>query len=53
MPLTEINSRLFGHFLIGNGFRVGGGPLAATPSGCTSVLDGGSRDRPRAQGGLC
>ena len=27
MPLTEINSRLFGHFLIGNGFTVGGGPL--------------------------
>jgi hypothetical protein len=26
LPLTEINSRLFGHFLIGNGFTVGGGP---------------------------
>ena len=30
MPLTEINSRLFGHFLIGNGFCVGGGPLWIT-----------------------
>ena len=39
MPLMEINSRLFGHFLIGNGFTVGGGPLAATPSGLQSVLD--------------
>jgi len=39
MPLTEINSRLFGHFLIGNGFTVGGGPLAASPAALTHVLD--------------
>lgn len=39
MPLTEINSRLFGHFLIGNGFTVGGGPLAASPAGLAHVLD--------------
>ncbi|MEO8895439.1 MAG: hypothetical protein ABI450_06120, partial [Rhizomicrobium sp.] len=39
MPLTEINSRLFGHFLIGNGFTVGGGPLAAGPAGLAHVLD--------------
>lgn len=38
MPLTEINSRLFGHFLIGNGFCVGGGPLFATPTALASVL---------------
>jgi FemAB-related protein (PEP-CTERM system-associated) len=39
MPLTEINSRLFGHFLIGNGFTVGGGPLAANPAALTALLD--------------
>jgi FemAB-related protein (PEP-CTERM system-associated) len=39
MPLTEINSRLFGHFLIGNGFCVGGGPLFATQTALTSVLE--------------
>lgn len=39
MPLTEINSRLFGHFLIGNGFCVGGGPLAANDAALAAVLD--------------
>ncbi len=38
MPLTEIDSRLFGHFLIGNGFTVGGGPLFATQTALASVL---------------
>lgn len=39
LPLTEINSRLFGHFLIGNGFTVGGGPLSSSPAGLAAVLD--------------
>ena len=39
MPLTEINSRLFGHFLIGNGFCVGGGPLFANQTALASVLE--------------
>ena len=43
LPLTEINSRLFGHFLIGNGFTVGGGALAATPAALASVLDEAAR----------
>ena len=38
MPLTEINSRLFGHFLIGNGFCVGGGPLFASADALSDVL---------------
>jgi FemAB-related protein (PEP-CTERM system-associated) len=38
MPLTEINSRLFGHSLIGNGFCVGGGPLAAGADALAAVL---------------
>jgi FemAB-related protein (PEP-CTERM system-associated) len=38
MPLTEINSRLFGHFLIGNGFTVGGGPIAANENALGAVL---------------
>jgi FemAB-related protein (PEP-CTERM system-associated) len=38
MPLTEINSRLFGHSLIGNGFNVGGGPLAANEGALGAVL---------------
>ena len=38
MPLTEIDSRLFGHFLIGNGFTVGGGPLWASETALASVL---------------
>ncbi len=39
MPLTEIKSRLFGHFLIGNGFCVGGGPLFADAGSLAAVLD--------------
>ncbi|MES2293509.1 MAG: FemAB family XrtA/PEP-CTERM system-associated protein [Pseudomonadota bacterium] len=39
MPLTEIDSRLFGHSLIGNGFCVGGGPLAANDAALAAVLD--------------
>jgi FemAB-related protein (PEP-CTERM system-associated) len=38
MPLTEIKSRLFGHFLIGNGFTVGGGPLADGPDALAALL---------------
>jgi FemAB-related protein (PEP-CTERM system-associated) len=38
MPLVEIQSRLFGHFLIGNGFTVGGGPLAANDAALQTVL---------------
>ena len=38
MPLTEIDSRLFGHFLIGNGFCVGGGPLFASQNALAAVL---------------
>jgi FemAB-related protein (PEP-CTERM system-associated) len=38
MPLTEINSRLFGHFLIGNGFTVGGGPIAVDENALSAVL---------------
>ena len=38
MPLTEIKSRLFGHFLIGNGFTVGGGPLADSPEALAALL---------------
>jgi FemAB-related protein (PEP-CTERM system-associated) len=38
MPLTEINSRLFGHFLIGNGFTVGGGPLFRDQAALAAVL---------------
>src|SRR5215469_13905296 len=43
LPLTEIDSRLFGHFLIGNGFCVGGGPLFATETALASVLDEAAR----------
>jgi FemAB-related protein (PEP-CTERM system-associated) len=39
MPLTEINSRLFGHFLIGNGFTVGGGPLFADANAFAALLE--------------
>ena len=39
MPLTEINSRLFGHFLIANGFCVGGGPLFTDAMALAAVLD--------------
>ncbi len=39
MPLTEINSRLFGHFLIGNGFCVGGGPLFADGDARSALLE--------------
>lgn len=39
MPLTEINSRLFGHFLIGNGFTVGGGPLFADADALAALLE--------------
>ena len=39
MPLTEINSRLFGHFLIGNGFTVGGGPLFADVGALAAMLE--------------
>ncbi len=38
MPLVEIQSRVFGHFLIGNGFTVGGGPLAANDAALQTVL---------------
>ena len=38
MPLTEIDSFLFGHFLIGNGFCVGGGPLSASAGALAAVL---------------
>ena len=38
MPLVEIQSRLFGHFLTGNGFTVGGGPLAANDASLQAVL---------------
>lgn len=38
MPLTEIKSRLFGHFLIGNGFTVGGGPVADGPEALAALL---------------
>jgi FemAB-related protein (PEP-CTERM system-associated) len=39
MPLTEINSRLFGHFLIGNGFTVGGGPIFADADALAAILE--------------
>ena len=39
MPLTEINSRLFGHFLIANGFCVGGGPLFADQGALAALLE--------------
>ena len=38
IPLTEIKSRLFGHFLISNGFTVGGGPLADGPEALADLL---------------
>ncbi|MBN9554206.1 MAG: FemAB family PEP-CTERM system-associated protein [Alphaproteobacteria bacterium] len=38
LPLTEIDSRLFGHFLISTGFSVGGGPLASDPSALAELL---------------
>src|ERR1700744_4682760 len=38
LPLVEINSRLFGRFLIGNGFGVGGGPLSANQEALATVL---------------
>ena len=38
MPLTEIKSRLFGHFLISNGFTVGGGPLADGPEALAGLV---------------
>jgi len=38
MPLTEIKSRLFGHFLVGNGFTVGGGPLADGAEALAALL---------------
>src|SRR6202012_1873930 len=38
LPLVEIDSRLFGHFLIGNGSSVGGGPLSANPAALGAVL---------------
>jgi FemAB-related protein (PEP-CTERM system-associated) len=38
LPLTEIKSRLFGHFLIGNGFTVGGGPLYTDETGLNDLL---------------
>lgn len=43
LPLTEIDSRLFGRFLIGNGFTVGGGPLSASAAGLTAVLEEAAR----------
>ena len=39
MPLAEIKSGLFGHFLIGNGFTVGGGPLASGEEALSELLD--------------
>lgn len=39
LPLTEINSRLFGRFLISNGFTVGGGPLSANAASLSAVLE--------------
>jgi len=38
MPLTEIKSRLFGHFLISTGFTVGGGPLTEGPDALAGLL---------------
>lgn len=38
LPLVEINSRLFGHTLISNGFCVGGGPLARDEAARLTIL---------------
>lgn len=39
LPLTEVKSRLFGHFLIANGFTVGGGPLYTDDAALKDLLD--------------
>jgi FemAB-related protein (PEP-CTERM system-associated) len=39
LPLTQIRSRLFGHFLVANGFCVGGGVLAADAAGLAEILE--------------
>lgn len=39
LPLTQVKSRLFGHALIGAGFCVGGGPLAADDDALCEILD--------------
>jgi FemAB-related protein (PEP-CTERM system-associated) len=38
LPLVEVRSRLFGHALIGNGFCVGGGPLALDEAALADIL---------------
>jgi FemAB-related protein (PEP-CTERM system-associated) len=38
LPLTEIRSRLFGHFMVSSGFCVGGGLLAADPAAGARLL---------------
>jgi FemAB-related protein (PEP-CTERM system-associated) len=39
LPLTHIRSRLFGNFLVANGFCVGGGALAADAGSLAQVLE--------------
>lgn len=38
LPLTEIRSRLFGHFMVSTGFCVGGGPLFSDPTALSGLL---------------
>jgi FemAB-related protein (PEP-CTERM system-associated) len=38
LPLTEIRSRLFGHFMVSTGFCVGGGPLSGEPGALSGLL---------------
>jgi FemAB-related protein (PEP-CTERM system-associated) len=43
LPLIEVRSRLFGHALISTAFCVGGGPLATSGAGLTSILQEAER----------
>jgi FemAB-related protein (PEP-CTERM system-associated) len=43
LPLVQLRSRLFGHALVGNGFCVGGGPIAADPGSLAELLEQAER----------